>query len=81
MSDTKFGYPVHLTDRIEQLLDDGTLQEIFNIVEGEINLEWKRTPPNDSTGREGLYHELQALYRIQTKLQTIIDSLKFSKRG
>lgn len=81
MNDLKYGYPVHLTDRIEQLMDDGTLLELFKIIEGEIDQEWKRTPPDAQSARELLYHELQALYRIQIKLQTIIDSLKYAKRG
>ena len=77
----KFGYPVHLSERVEQLIRDGALDEIFVLVQQEIDEEWKRTPPKDVETREMLYHESHALRRLQIKLGSIVGSLKFERRG
>lgn len=78
MSDLKFGYSLHLSEHVERLLADGTLDEIFKLVEGEIDDQWKSTPPSDTATREQLYHEVHALNRVRIKMASIVDSVRFS---
>lgn len=78
---SKLGYSQYLSDRVEELLREGTLEEILKLIEADIDGEWKSTPPDDTKTRELLYHEIHALNRIHIKLATIVDSLMFSKRG
>ena len=81
LDNLKLGYGVHLSDRVEELLREGTLEEILKLIEVDIDGEWKATPPDDTKTRELLYHEIHALNRIHIKLATIVDSIKMSKRG
>ncbi len=76
----KMGYSLYLSERVEELLREGTLQEILKLVECDLQEEWKRTPPNDTNTRELIYHEIHALNRIDLKLQAIVDSLSFARR-
>lgn len=80
MSDIKFGYSHYLSDRVEELLTEGTLEELLKLIESDLDQEWKSTPPEDSKTRELLYHEVHALNRIHIKMATIVDSLKMAKR-
>jgi hypothetical protein len=80
MSDIKFGYSSYLTDRVEELLTEGTLDEILKLIEKDLDLEWKATPPDDPKARELIYHEVHALNRLHLKMASIVDSLKFAKR-
>ena len=73
------GYSVFLSERVGELLREGTLQEILKLVESDLQEEWKRTPPNDSETRELIYHEIHALNRVDLKLQAIVDSLSFAR--
>lgn len=79
--DYKIGYPVHLSERVEELLREGTLDEILTIIQNDIDKEWKATPPGDSQTRELLYHESHALNRLNLKLAVIVESLAMSRRG
>ena len=79
--DYKIGYPIHLSERVEELLREGTLDEILSIIQNDIDKEWKSTPPGDSQARELLYHESHALNRLNLKLAIIIESLAMSRRG
>ena len=77
----KIGYSLFLSERVEELLREGTLQEIIKLVESDLQDEWKRTPPGDSYSRELIYHEIHALNRLDLKLQAIVDSLAFARRA
>lgn len=79
--DAKMGYSIHLSERVEELLREGTLQEILTVIQEDIDKEWKSTPPGDSQTRELLYHESHALSRINLKLAVIVESLSMSRRG
>lgn len=81
MSEVKFGYSIYLSERVEELLRDGTLDEIIKAVEADLNTEWKQSSPEDSRSRELIYHELHALNRIQLKMSAIVDSLKMARRA
>ena len=80
MADLKFGYEVYLSDRVEELLREGTLDEILKLCKADLEGEWAKTLPKDSETRELIYQELHALGRVQLKLQAVVDSLKFAKR-
>lgn len=73
----KFGYSIYLSERVQELLREGTLQEILDLVQAEIDDEWKRTHPGDSQTRELLYHETHALNRLNLKLSAVCQSLSF----
>ena len=75
----RWGYPMYLSERVEELLREGTLMEIIGFVKEEIQREWIQTPPSDTTARELAYHELHALYRVELRLSAILDSLKMQR--
>ncbi len=77
---TKIGYDLYLSDRVQELLEEGTLREIIKLVEDELRDEIFTTTPDDSSQREQIYHEMHALNRIQLKLIGIVDELKFAKQ-
>lgn len=72
----KWGYDVYLSDRVRELLDQGSLTEIFRLVEADLKDEWVQTPRMDSDTREQIYHELHALNRLEIKMKAIVDSLR-----
>lgn len=80
MKDLKLGYDLYLSARVEELLEEGTLEEIIKLVESDLKGEWVSTSPGDSETRELIYHELHALNRLQLKLTAVVDSLKFARR-
>lgn len=77
MYENRMGLPIYLSERAQELLNDGTLTEIFMLIEGDMKEEWGRTP--EATQREALYHELQALTRVRLKLTTLVDNLRFQR--
>lgn len=79
--EAKLGYSLHLSERVEELLREGTLQEILSMIQEDIDKEWKSTPPGDTSTRELLYHETHALNRINLKLAVIVESLSMNRRG
>ena len=77
----KIGYSIALSERVEELLRDGVLDEIFQIIQDDIEQEWKQSHPGDSQVREQLYHESHALSRLQLKLAAVVESLSIHRRG
>lgn len=80
MTEERWGYPMYLSERVEELLREGTLDEILQYIKKDMQEEWIKTPPADTSTRELIYHELHALNRLELKLQAIMSSLK-SQRG
>ena len=76
----KFGYSIFLSERVEELLREGTLVEILKLVESDLEQEWKQTAPEDSKTRELIYHEIHALNRLDLKLSALVESLKMQRR-
>lgn len=74
---TKLGYDLYLSDRVQELLQEGTLNEIIKLVEQDLQEEIFQTAPSEGLVREQIYHEMHALSRINLKLQTVVDSLRF----
>lgn len=75
----RWGYPMYLSERVEELLREGTLMEIIKFVQSDLEGSWKTTHPSDSATRELIYHELHALNRVELKLETILASLKMQR--
>lgn len=75
----KAGYSIYLTDRVKELLDEGTLDEVLNLVRADLEREWVSTAPSDVSTRESTYHELHALSRVEIRLKSIISDLIFSR--
>lgn len=79
MTEPKFGYSMYLSERVDELLRDGTFSEILALVESELSNEWKATPREDTSTRELIYHELHALNRINLKVSAIVQSLSMAR--
>ncbi len=79
MSDERWGYPMYLSERVEELLREGTLTEIIQFVEKDLQEEWRKSPPQESETRERIYYELRALRDIQLKLEAIVQNLKTAR--
>lgn len=80
MTEERWGYPMYLSTRVEELLNEGTLGEILQFIKKDLQEEWIKTPPADTQSRELIYHELHALSRLELKLEAILSSLK-TQRG
>ena len=76
----KIGYDLELTRRVTELLEDGVLWQVIKLVEDDLRSEIFTTAPDDSSSRERIYHEMHALNRVNLKLTTLVDSLKFYER-
>lgn len=76
----KVGYDVSLSERVKELLDEGTLTQIIALVQSDLDGEWKSTPPEASATRELIYHEIHALSRINVRLATIVNDLLMAER-
>lgn len=72
----RLGYDIYLCERVKELLDEGTLDQIIAQVQKDLDGEWKTTAPQDSTSRELIYHEIHALSRIQIRMNTLITELR-----
>lgn len=71
----KLGYSIYLSERVKELLDEGTLDEILQLVRKDIEGEWAQTHPQDVQVREAVYHEMHALTRLETRLKSVIGDL------
>lgn len=69
----RVGYDISLSERSKELLTDGTLTEIMNQIEKDLEGEWKHS--SDLEAREKVWHELHALHRVNLKLQAMVGEL------
>lgn len=77
--DTKFGYSLSLSVRVEELIREGTIVELLDLVRKEIEGEWQSTAPQDTATREAIYHELHALSRVDARIQSILGSIRMAE--
>lgn len=70
---------IFLSERVQELLKDGSLTQIIEHVRSELNQEWRDTAPSEASERELIYHELHALSRVETMLQTVVQDLLFQR--
>lgn len=76
---TNFAYSVSLSQRVDELLREGTIEEILALVRKEIEEEWTQTAPSDIERREQCYHELHALNRLNLRISSIVNSIRMSE--
>lgn len=76
----KVGYDITLSQRVKELLDEGTLAQIIAQVQSDLEGEWLYTPPEASDARELIYQELHALNRVNIKLNTLVSDLLMAER-
>lgn len=70
---------IYLSERVQELLKDGSLTQIIEHVRSELNDEWRNSHPNETQERELIYHEIHALNRVETMLQTVVQDLLFQR--
>lgn len=75
----KVGHGIWLSDRVKELLDEGTLSQLFKIVEDDMKGEWLATPPDAVLQRELIYNQLHALNRVNLKMEVLLNELRFRK--
>ncbi|UMO76434.1 hypothetical protein DNAM_60 [Pseudomonas phage BroderSalsa] len=66
-----------LSERVQELLAEGTLSRLLAQVKKEVTDEWASTPPEDTRLREDKYHELHALGRLHIRMEILINQLKY----
>jgi len=76
----KVGYDIMLSQRVKELLDEGTLAQLIAQVQSDLEGEWIRTPPEASSTRELIYQELHALNRVNIKISTLVNDLLMAER-
>lgn len=77
----RLGYDISLSERVKELLDEGTLDQIMSQVITDLEGEWKTTLPQDSATRELIYHEIHALTRVNIRLKSLVNNLLMAERG
>ena len=76
----RLGYDISLSERVKELLDEGTLDKICSQVIADLEGEWKSTLPQDTATRESIYHEIHAMNRLQIKMKSVVNELLFAER-
>lgn len=77
----RLGYDVHLSQRVKELLDEGTLEQIMDQVLEDLKEELITSPSGATDAREALYHEIHALTRVRLRLSTVVNDLMIAERG
>lgn len=75
----RLGYDIYLSERVKELLDEGTLDQIMDQVMEDMKGELIATLPSDSSTRESLYHEIHALGRMRLRLTTLVNDLTMAR--
>lgn len=76
----RLGYDISLSERLKELLDEGTLNQIMDLVVEDMKGELIHTAPSESDLREQLYNEIHAMSRVRTRLQSLVNDLLFAER-
>lgn len=74
---SKVGYGIWLSERVRELLDEGTLSQLFQCVEDDLKGEWISSPPEDTELRERIYNQIHALSRVRLRMEILVNDLKF----
>lgn len=64
--------------RAKEILEDEIYLETFELVKKELLTTWENSPVRDAEGREKLYMMLGLLNKLQSVLQTTMDTGKIS---
>ena len=65
----------------QEVMDNAVFQEAIAGLKEEAYDKFTNSKPKDSDARDAAYHELAALNRIQTRLQSHLDNLTMLKKG
>ena len=76
----RLGYDISLSERVKELLDEGTLDQICSQVISDLEGEWKATLPQDTATRESIYHEIHAMGRVQIRMKSVVNDILFAER-
>lgn len=77
----KFGYDVFLSERVRELLDEGTISEIIKLVDQDLRDSWAATPPEATVLREQIYQQIHSLSLLHTKMETLVQNLRYPELG
>ena len=77
----KIGYDIYLSQRVSELLEEGTLSEIFDLVDKDLRDEWVHSHPSDTANRESIYQTLHALSLLRIKLETVVTQVRYPSLG
>lgn len=77
----KIGYDVYLSDRVNELLEEGTIKEVFKLLEDDLKGSWLSTAPDDTETRENIYRQLHSLNLLQIKMDTLVTNIKYPSLG
>lgn len=75
----RLGYNISLSERIKELLDEGTLNQIMDQVVEDVKEELIQTAPHDTATREQLYNAVHALQRVRIRLAAIVQDILFAE--
>ena len=60
--------------RAREILENEVFKETFDQIEKEIIEQWTNSPARDEAGRQSLWLYLKVLQRVQTQLQTTMET-------
>lgn len=63
-----------------RILDDPTFKKAMADVRAEVTQDWKRTRPDDTAGREKLWLTLNAVDRLEERLEAYVLDGKMAER-
>jgi len=66
-------------DRAREVLDNEVFQQVFADYRTEITEQWMKSPARDVDGRERLWTFLAHLNKLETMLQTTLDTGKLAR--
>lgn len=66
-------------NRAKEILENEVFQAVFTDIENEVIETWKQTPARDVEGRERLWTYLSLLKKVQTRLQTTLETGKLAQ--
>jgi hypothetical protein len=70
---------VYEGDRAREVLENEVFQQVFADLATEITEQWKKSPARDEAGRHELWLMQSLLSKLQTMLQTTLDTGKLAR--
>lgn len=65
--------------RAKEILENELYIESFEIIKNEVMTAWQQSPSRDLEGREKLYLMLAMLNKVQSTLQTVLETGKIAQ--
>lgn len=56
----------------QRIKDDPVFRELMALIRGDIKDAWANTRPDDTAKREGFWQQLQAVARIEGRIESIV---------